>query len=81
MRVADEKKEKLFVEYFTSGETLANATKSAQKAGYNKNPSQVGYYLKRKYQLRDGKYTKNIKKKPVDNGFKITRGTFIVRFD
>jgi hypothetical protein len=50
MRVADEKKEKLFVEYFTSGETLANATKSAQKAGYNKNPSQMGYVLKKKYE-------------------------------
>ena len=50
MRVADDKKEKLFVEYFTSGDTLANATKSAQKAGYNKNPSQMGYYLKRKYE-------------------------------
>ena len=50
MRVADEKKEKLFVEYFTSGETLANATKSAKKAGYNKNPSQMGYVLKKKYE-------------------------------
>ena len=50
MRVADEKKEKLFIEYFTSGDTLSNATKSAQKAGYNKNPSQMGYVLKKKYE-------------------------------
>lgn len=37
------------------------------------------YYLKRKYQLREGRHT--IKKKPIQNTFKITRGIFIVRFD
>jgi|TARA_R100001530_G_C4280689_1_gene145491 phage terminase small subunit len=49
MRVADEKKEKLFVEYMTSGDTVSNATASAKKAGYTKNPSQHGYWLKKKY--------------------------------
>ena len=38
------------------------------------------YYLKRKYQLKDGKFTRNKNKKPLDNGFKITRGTFIDSF-
>lgn len=50
MRIADEKKEKLFIEYYTSGETLSNATASAKKAGYTKNPSQMGYTLKKKYE-------------------------------
>ena len=58
MRVADEKKEKLFIEYFTSGDTLSNATKSAQKAGYNKNPSQMGYVLKKKYEFYKYYYEK-----------------------
>jgi|TARA_R100001463_G_scaffold49626_5_gene99512 phage terminase small subunit len=49
MRVADEKKEKMFVEYMTSGDTVSNATASAKKAGYTKNPSQHGYWLKKKY--------------------------------
>ena len=48
MRVADEKKEKMFVEYMTSGDTVSNATASAKKAGYTKNPSQHGYWLKKK---------------------------------
>jgi hypothetical protein len=39
------------------------------------------YYLKRKYQMRDGRFIRDNKKKPVENTFKITRGTFIVRFD
>lgn len=39
------------------------------------------YYLRRKYQLRDGKYTRVPNKKKVDNTFKITRGTFIVSFN
>lgn len=39
------------------------------------------YYLKRKYQLRNGTFTRDVKKKPVENTFKITRGCFIVRFD
>ena len=38
------------------------------------------YYLKRKYQMRDGRFTRDVKKKPVENKFKITRGTFIVSF-
>ena len=49
MRVADEKKEKMFVVYMTSGDTVSNATASAKKAGYTKNPSQHGYWLKKKY--------------------------------
>jgi|TARA_R110000803_G_scaffold56556_2_gene113911 phage terminase small subunit len=49
MRVADEKKEKMFVEYMTSGDTVSNATASAKRAGYTKNPSQHGYWLKKKY--------------------------------
>tara|TARA_Y100001972_G_C7552265_1_gene277619 strand:- start:353 stop:541 length:189 start_codon:yes stop_codon:yes gene_type:complete len=39
------------------------------------------YYLRRKYQLRDGRYTRDVKKKPQENTFKITRGTFIVSFN
>jgi len=50
MRVADTKKEKLFVEYMTGGNTVSNATASAKKAGYTKNPSQHGYWLKKKYE-------------------------------
>ena len=37
MRVADEKKEKMFVEYMTSGDTVSNATASAKlKKKYDK---------------------------------------------
>ncbi len=39
------------------------------------------YYLKRKYQMRNGCFTRDVKKKPVQNFFKITRGEFIVKFD
>lgn len=39
------------------------------------------YYLKRKYQMRNGCFTRDVKKKPVENSFKITRGEFIVKFD
>ncbi len=38
------------------------------------------YYLKRKYQMKDGRFTRDIKKKPKDGGFKITRGEFYVSF-
>ncbi len=38
------------------------------------------YYLRRKYQMKNGKYTRVQHKKPVENTFKITRGTFIVSF-
>ncbi len=39
------------------------------------------YYLKRKYQMRNGCFTRDVNKKPVENFFKITRGEFIVKFD
>ena len=38
------------------------------------------YYLKRKYQMKNGLFTRDIKKKPKECGFKITRGEFIVSF-
>jgi phage terminase small subunit len=44
------KKQELFVDYFTSGETEGNAAASARKAGYsNKNDARaMGYYLKKR---------------------------------
>ena len=39
------------------------------------------YYLKRKYQMKDGRFTRDVKKKEVENTFKIRRGVFIVSFD
>jgi phage terminase small subunit len=44
----DVEKEQAFVDYFTEGSTQGNATKSAEKAGWNKTPAQMGAYLKRK---------------------------------
>jgi len=44
----DVEKEQAFVDYFTEGSTQGNATKSAEKAGWNKTPAQMGSYLKRK---------------------------------
>ena len=44
----DVEKEQAFVDYFTDGSTQGNATKSAEKAGWNKTPAQMGAYLKRK---------------------------------
>tara|TARA_R100001594_G_scaffold150644_1_gene213037 strand:- start:2648 stop:3136 length:489 start_codon:yes stop_codon:yes gene_type:complete len=49
-RVADLNKEQKFIEYFTDGSTASNATASAKKAGYTKNPSQHGYWLRKKYE-------------------------------
>jgi len=39
------------------------------------------YYLKRKYQMRNGNFTRSLKKKPMENKFTIRQGIFIVRFD
>tara|TARA_R110002012_G_scaffold316436_1_gene531400 strand:+ start:23349 stop:23537 length:189 start_codon:yes stop_codon:yes gene_type:complete len=39
------------------------------------------YYLKRKYQMKNGRFTKDVKKKPVENTFSIKRGEFIIKFN
>ena len=39
------------------------------------------YYLKRKYQMREGRFYKDVKKKPIENKFTISRGIFWVCFD
>tara|TARA_R100001015_G_C4581084_1_gene137595 strand:+ start:390 stop:881 length:492 start_codon:yes stop_codon:yes gene_type:complete len=49
-RRSDIEKEQKFIDYFTDGSTASNATASAKKAGYTKNPSQHGYWLRKKYE-------------------------------
>ena len=39
------------------------------------------YYLRRKYQLKNGKFTRQVSKKPLENKFHIRRGEFIVSFN
>ena len=46
---ADTEKEAKFIEAYTSGNTIANATQSAIKAGYKKSPKQWGNHLKDKF--------------------------------
>ena len=45
---ADYEKEEKFVELYTSGDSVGNATLSAKKAGWGKSPAQMGAYLKKK---------------------------------
>ena len=45
MKKPDIEKETKFVELFA---VTGNATESARKSGYEKNPSQMGYYLRSK---------------------------------
>ena len=49
-RTSDIEKQQKFIDYFTNGSTASNATASAKKAGYTKNPSQHGYWLRKKYE-------------------------------
>ncbi len=45
----DAEKGKLFVDYFTNGDTASNATASAKKAGWTGDSQRMGVYLKDKY--------------------------------
>ena len=44
----DFEKEEKFIEHYTTGDSVGNATLSAKKAGWNKSPTQMGAYLKKK---------------------------------
>ena len=53
MKKPDIEKETKFVELFA---VTGNATESARKSGYEKNPSQMGYYLRSKLRNEIEKY-------------------------
>mgnify|MGYP003680315553 CR=1 FL=1 len=54
---------------------LSEWEKKQKRRGYMRK-----YYLKRKFMMINGNFTRDIKKKPLNSVFSITRGEFIVSF-